>query len=156
LRRYSIVLVMVLSLVACGEKQLPPAPPLTDFSCQLSLVDVPSEMKVGGKPVAITVKVVNTSAAAWPAKPEGKNLHHEREVNIAYHWNRNGGDVMEGDRAFLPADLASKQSAEVQLAVFPPSAEGNYVLRVEPVQESVGWFAARGGCKAQANVKAIP
>jgi hypothetical protein len=152
--RYGLVLVSFLSLVACGSKAPPPpAPALTDLSCQISLVDVPSEMKVGGQPAKITVKVVNSSAASWPAQLGGRNLLGS--VNIAYHWNLNEKNVVEGQRALLSSDLATKQGADVQLEVKPPPEEGNYVLRVEPVQEAVAWFSERGGCKVEARVKAV-
>lgn len=162
--RYGLVLVTILSLVACGGEKsdgqkpsqtAPPRPALTDFACQVSLVNVPSEMRIGGEPVKITVKVVNSSAASWPAEIKIDGRIVLGGVNIAYHWNLNEQDVVEGGRAFLPADLAAKQGADVQLAVTPPPKEGNYVLRVEPVQEAVTWFSERGGCKAEARVKVV-
>ena len=160
--RYGLILAACLSLVACGGKTTeskksvpvgPPQPLLNDFSCQISLAGAPSQLKVGGESEKITVKVVNDSAATWAAMLQGRNTIGV--VNVAYHWSLDGQDVVEGERAFLKADLVSKQAANVELSVAPPPKEGNYVLRVEPVQEGVAWFSSLGGCKAEVPVKAV-
>jgi hypothetical protein len=166
---------MLLLLSACGQKApspdsapkgqaaqraaekapLPPAGPvLAEFKCDLSAKQVPREMKAGSKSTKIQVEVTNKSTATWYAFLSGRSVLHA--VNIAYRWWQDGKQVIEGGRALLSADLNSGESARVELAIKAPDTPGDYVLRVELVQEGVHWFSEVGGCKAEYKVRIVP
>ncbi len=134
----------------------PPAgPALTEFSCDLVLVNPPASLKAGTDKVTFQVKMVNRSKAGetWPALLPGRSAI--RAVNLASHWNH-GEEWKEGERTLLPADLKPGQSVELPLKLMPPATPGDYVLKVEPVQEAVAWFSGKGGCFKEVKVKVTP
>ena len=67
-------------------------------------------------------------------------------VNLAYHWtSTTGANVLwDGARTPLGSDVLSGQSVTVNAAVTAPTAGGNYVLKLDLVQEGVTWFSAKG------------
>ena len=85
------------------------------------------------------VTVANTGAVSWPSG--GPN-----PVHLSYHWLGASGAVVvwDGARAALPADLAPGQSAVVAIPVIAPDILGGYLLRIDLVQEGVGWFSSQG------------
>lgn len=135
--------------------QLPPAgSALTDFSCAISASDVPAELKLGGAYPKIKVKVTNKSKTPWPALLPGRSAVHA--VNIAYHWIHGEDAPIESSRALLPADLGPGESVSVDLPIREvPATGGDYILKIEPLQEAVGWFSTLKGCKTETKVRII-
>src|SRR4029077_16036283 len=67
-------------------------------------------------------------------------------VNLAYHWTSASGAnvVWDGARTPLGGDLLTGQSVTVNAAVTAPTTGGNYVLKLDLVQEGVAWFSTKG------------
>ncbi|MGH2919167.1 MAG: hypothetical protein ACRDLS_11315, partial [Solirubrobacteraceae bacterium] len=62
-------------------------------------------------------------------------------TRLAYRWfDRAGNVVLDGLRVDLPRPLRPGGSARVTLPLLTPWDEGDYELRVAPVQEHVHWF----------------
>jgi subtilisin family serine protease len=97
----------------------------------------PSIFVLGTNP--FPVQVVNTGAAPWPSSGA-------TPVRVSYHWLRSDGSVVvwDGARGILPADLAPGQSAVVTIPVLAPETLGQYLLRIDLVQEGVAWFSGQG------------
>ncbi len=135
--------------------QQPPAgPKLTDFSCAISISGVPAEIKLGGEYPVIKVKVTNKSKTAWPALLPGRSAINA--VNLAYHWVQGDAPPQESSRALLTADVKPGQTVSAELPIREvPAKAGDYVLRVEPLQEAVGWFSGLDGCKAETKVRFV-
>lgn len=74
-------------------------------------------------------------------------------VNLGLRWYQAGSDkaVKESQREFLVADIPAGGSATLEFALDPPGA-GAYRLRFELIQEGVGWFNEKGGCKSESNI----
>lgn len=91
-----------------------------------------------GATTPFPVTVTNTGTTTWSAA--GPN-----PVRLSYHWLADGRiAVWDGLRAPLTADLAPGASATLALPVMAPETPGAYTLRLDLVEEGVGWFSARG------------
>ena len=90
-------------------------------------------------PNTFSVSVTNTGTRTWTAAGP-------TPIHLSSHWLTAAGAmvVWDGARASLPADLAPGQSAVVALPVTAPSAAGAYLLRLDLVEEGVGWFSGQG------------
>jgi SAM-dependent methyltransferase len=64
-------------------------------------------------------------------------------VALSYHWRR-GGEVIEGLRTPLPADVHPGEQAVLQCTVMAPAEPGDYRLAFDLVRENVGWFSDHG------------
>jgi SpoIID/LytB domain protein len=104
-----------------------------------------------GASLVLSVRVSNYGARAWPAG--GPN-----PVHLGYHILTPGGAavIWDGQRGFLPGDLAVGQSAVVQVPVSLPSATGNYQIAWDLVQEGVAWFSQLGIGRLQENISVQP
>src|SRR5438132_10683497 len=67
-------------------------------------------------------------------------------VNLAYHWtSASGANVMwDGARTPLGGDLLTGQSVALNPVITAPTTGGNYVLKLDLVQEGVAWFSMKG------------
>jgi N-acetylmuramoyl-L-alanine amidase-like protein len=67
-------------------------------------------------------------------------------VNLSYHWtSATGANLLwDGARTPIGADLLAGQSVTVNAKVIAPTTGGNFVLKVDLVQEGVAWFSAKG------------
>jgi len=67
-------------------------------------------------------------------------------VDLGYHWTTPTGAsvIWDGARTKLPGDLLAGQSVQVNAAVTAPKTGGNYLLKLDLVQEGVSWFSTRG------------
>ena len=92
-----------------------------------------------GAQAAVPFTVVNQSNFTW--SPAGPN-----PVNLSYHWLDRAGQVLvwEGSRTRLSTEVAPGQSAALQAQVLFPTAQGQYTLRWDLVQEGVTWFSGKG------------
>ncbi len=117
----------------------------TGFQCGLVVADPPGEWHPGDASLNLKVTLTNQSPRTWI-------VHHPEHsdwpsVNLAYRWRcPDDIQVAEGNRFFLPKDLAPGESATIDMTINPPPAAGSYKLRIEPVQETVAWFSEAGGC----------
>jgi hypothetical protein len=63
-------------------------------------------------------------------------------VHVAYHWLRPDGAqvVFDGERTRLPCDVDPGDVVEFAIDVLGPGLEGEYLLQIDVVQESICWF----------------
>jgi hypothetical protein len=88
-----------------------------------------------GLPATLPVALTNTGTRPWIAS--GAN-----PVRLSYHWLRDGALVeWDGARSSLAADVPPGANVVVSLLVVPPASPGLYLLRVDLVEEGVGWFS---------------
>lgn len=126
-------------LVPPGDQRVVPAfVPVAQTHATYGATTAPATMVEGGEaPVEVTVR--NTGAFTWQASgPDA--------VRLGYHWYDGDGRVVvwDGPRAALPRDVAPGESATFLLSVRAPRASGTFILDLDVVQESKGWFSARG------------
>jgi hypothetical protein len=94
---------------------------------------------VADLPASLPITLTNTGSRPWPAAGE-------HPVRLSYHWiDANGAlAVWDGLRAPLSADVEPGQTLTVRLPIAGPPDVGRYVLRVDLVQEGVGWLSDDG------------
>ncbi|HEY4575519.1 MAG TPA: hypothetical protein VIJ26_16190, partial [Thermoanaerobaculia bacterium] len=70
-------------------------------------------------------------------------------VSLAYHWLDESGKqaVEDGLRTPMPWPVPPGGRVSVQQKVLAPPAPGRYVLELDPVLETVSWFAQKNGGK---------
>jgi len=93
-----------------------------------------------GAPFELEVSVANAGATAWLR--EGR--HGRGFVTLGAHLLSADGAVLEFDygRAPLPRDLVRGEGAALSLRLIAPAAPGRYTVRLDMVNEGIGWFAA--------------
>jgi hypothetical protein len=92
-----------------------------------------------GESVTLEVSVTNTSATAWLR--EGR--HGRGFVRLGAHLIGQDGTMLDHDyaRASLPGDVPEHASASVALVLRAPDAPGRFTVRLDMVNEGIGWFA---------------
>jgi 2-polyprenyl-3-methyl-5-hydroxy-6-metoxy-1,4-benzoquinol methylase len=99
-----------------------------------------SEVSGGaGAAFILDVSVTNTGATVWLR--EGR--HGRGFVTLGAHLISADGAVLDSDygRAPLPRDLARGEEAALSLHIRAPGVPGRYVVRLDMVNEGMGWFA---------------
>lgn len=109
------------------------------YSVQWRDVAVPPQVRAGER-FEVPAVVVNTSHAEWRSEGGAR-------VRLAYHWlDAQGNEILrDGERTELPAALPPRGEAQVALRVVAPAQPGRYLLELDPVFETVAWFAERNG-----------
>lgn len=111
---------------------------------------VPEAMELlDGLGSCLRVQVTNTGRAAWPAAKEGKAGAPEREFTLAYRLFQPDSRgrlqiVQEGPHVGLPRSVSPGESTEMELPIFPIETPGQYMMKVDMVEERVTWFGERG------------
>lgn len=95
-----------------------------------------------GETCRLEVDLVNTAETVWLR--EGR--HGNGYVRLGAQLLDGAGALLSRDhaRAGLPDDVPEGGSAQVVLALAAPDRPGRYVLRLDLVNEGVGWFEAEG------------
>ena len=115
-----------------------------DRKASLKWLDTPERMMTG-EHRAFDLQVGNRGGAIWPW---GK--HAEPGVRLAFQWlDKDGELLVSGSWSTLPADLAPGETQVVPLHVDGPPRSGRYRLRVDLIQEHVGWFGAPIECDVE-------
>jgi hypothetical protein len=93
-----------------------------------------------GEVIAVAAEVTNTAATTWLA--EGR--HGRGAVKLGAHLLTRDGGVLEQyyGRAPLPGDVRMGEGARLALDLRAPAAAGQYIVRLDMVNEGIGWFAA--------------
>jgi hypothetical protein len=88
------------------------------------------------------VGLVNTAETTWLR--EGR--HGRGYVRLGAQLLDGAAELLSRDhaRAGLPRDVPEGGSAQVVLELAAPDRPGRYVLRLDLVNEGVGWFEAEG------------
>lgn len=137
------VYLIVAAALGCSKPQTAIEKPLPDaaFKAAISIENPPSSLKANSVS-KIAVKVTNASNTLWPAKGDSAELYR---INLAYHWlDKTGKVVSEGNRTSLPYDLKPNKTVSLQTEVQAPGTPGEYILKVDLVQEAVSWFEGKG------------
>jgi hypothetical protein len=96
---------------------------------------MPSSMNPGIT-TKVTIKVTNGSNQNWGA---GSSFH------LSYHWAQGGNvQIFDGERTFLPADVAPCQTAVLSANVKTPPGGGAWQIQWDMVNEGVSWFSVQG------------
>jgi SAM-dependent methyltransferase len=84
----------------------------------------------------VEARVTNASSRAWPGG----------QLALSYHWRRPDGSVwgFDGRRTPLASPLAPGGTTTVTCTVTPPNTPGSYVLEMDLVDGSDGWFSRHG------------
>jgi 2-polyprenyl-3-methyl-5-hydroxy-6-metoxy-1,4-benzoquinol methylase len=91
---------------------------------------------------SIAVKIKNPSETVWLKEAPGGVGY----VRVGAHLLNEQGAMLNYDygREPLPADLKQRQSAEVKITLTAPEAAGNYIVRLDAVNEGICWFEQEG------------
>jgi hypothetical protein len=136
------VLIVLFIFFSCSkeEKKVSTAKPLPDsgFRAELTIKQVPGELKMGQKGSAI-IRVKNISDQTWPSQGDTKDYYR---VNLSYQFFTEKGEplAMEVERTPLPKDLKPGESVELSAVLKAPDKLGKYTIRFDMVQEAVAWF----------------
>ncbi len=95
-----------------------------------------------GEELEIAVTVTNTGTLTWPATGR-------QPVHLSHHWETTTAAgqprlEFEGQRTFLPRDVAPGEGVALAGQARAPVAPGRYRLRWDLVREHVTWFSQRG------------
>ncbi|MDQ2915084.1 MAG: N-acetylmuramoyl-L-alanine amidase, partial [Chloroflexota bacterium] len=92
-----------------------------------------------GQATTVPVTIRNVGNGTFPTT-------NSFPVNLAYHWSTATGAnvVWDGSRTPLGGDLLTGQSVTVNAVVTAPTTGGNFVLKLDLVQEGVAWFSVKG------------
>jgi hypothetical protein len=102
---------------------------------------MPAEMPAGAS-TAVTVRVMNRGAQAWPAFNGYGKLSAQRLVVVVVRWLDGGQPVSgAGDVLRLPHNLAPGESVSIPLRLIAPTRPGQYEVEIRPAQSL---DAARG------------
>ena len=127
-----------------------PLPP-GGFKARLSLTTPLTSLRRREKAL-IYVRVMNESHETWPMQngPSGKY-----RVSIRNRWFTQEG-VGEGGLdglCTLPNDLQPGEEIEVPIVITAPNKSGNYLLKLDALQEGVGWFEEMGSQPSETKIR---
>lgn len=109
----------------------------------LSVASGPASTRLpAGSRARINVHVVNAGVAPWPrAETLGPG-----SIRLGAQLMDRAGTPIQQDfaRAELPRAIAPRESSEVPLVFRLPSTPGQYLLKIDLLQEQVCWFEQRG------------
>jgi hypothetical protein len=102
-------------------------------------VSVRDVARAPGEVFAIQADVTNTAATTWLA--EGR--HGRGAVKLGAHLLSAAGEPLEQDygRGALPRDVLLGERVALSMPLRAPSAPGEYLVRLDMVNEGIGWFA---------------
>lgn len=136
------------------------AAPLPDsgFKAQITLADLPSQLRAGQKEV-ITVKVKNASDVVWWQRGGEINDRPDNKFYIALgnRWLDKDGNLTsetEGHNG-ITKDLKPGEEAEMTLQITAPKQPGEYTLSLDMVQEGVSWFSEKGSPTTKAKITVV-
>ena len=116
-----------------------------DFKAAYTFNSVPQF--AAGQTTTVPVTIRNVGNGTFPTT-------NAFPVNLAYHWSSASGAnvVWDGARTPLGGDLLAGQSITVNPAITAPTTGGNYVLKLDLVQEGVAWFSMKGAATGNMSV----
>lgn len=104
---------------------------------------------VAAEPFGVRLRIANTSPQAWvPGRGRG------RGIKVGLRVRRGGSPAWSDyDRAELGRAVAPGESRELHLSVFAPRDPGEYLLKIDMVDEFVTWFEDQGSEPAVRELK---
>jgi hypothetical protein len=111
------------------------------YQVEWGKTEAPAQVRAG-ETFTVLTRLFNRSRHPWTADGSAR-------INLAYHWLDESGKVLEqdGQRTPLPWPVPPGAQVEVQQKVIAPKTPGRYVLELDPVFETVAWFAEKNGGK---------
>ncbi|OGW12132.1 MAG: hypothetical protein A3G93_07010 [Nitrospinae bacterium RIFCSPLOWO2_12_FULL_45_22] len=139
----SLLIGLFLITSSCKGKKEKPAVvagplPETAYFVEFMESQIPATLKPGeSRKVPVTIK--NLGDTSWPHLPGPEGGY---EVNLAYHWLDDKGNVIiwDGDRTSMPFDLLPGAQVTLEANVRAPEKPGKYKIQFQMVQEKVAWF----------------
>jgi hypothetical protein len=159
-RRYVEEFVRLLSPEGLALFQIPTAKrgpaandPMPDawFRDEVSWAAAPPASVAAGDLMSLHLRVLNRSGGVWPSRGD-------RAVRVGARWREHGAPVGGEGRGELPAELSPGDEATVTLVLRAPGRPGRLTLEAGSLQESVAWFADKGGglLRCDIEVTAVP
>jgi SAM-dependent methyltransferase len=107
-----------------------------------------------GAVFAVPVEVRNPTDTVWLTEGR-RGIGY---VRLGAHLHDAGGGLIDLDygRAALPRDLRQDDAAFVSLSLSAPTAPGQYIVRLDMVNEGVCWFAQQGSPTADVALTVAP
>jgi len=112
------------------------------FMADLKLKGQTPDVVDAGRFTNLLVEIKNSSEEMWPAlgTTDGKY-----RTSVGYRWfDSNGNLALEGGRTPLPKDINPDTEILLNVNIMAPENPGDYVLKIDMVQEFVCWFEERG------------
>jgi SAM-dependent methyltransferase len=111
------------------------------LAAELVLVSAPPSCDPG-EPFTLTVRARNTGDTLWLHQPRaigghvalGAKLMDSNHLAVIYDYGR----------GFFSQDVAPGQETTVQITLRAPAAPGNYIVKLDLVDECIVWFEHRG------------
>ncbi|OGF65854.1 MAG: hypothetical protein A2Y62_10535 [Candidatus Fischerbacteria bacterium RBG_13_37_8] len=100
----------------------------------------------------LTASIQNKGNSIWNALGSENGKY---QINVSYHWLNKKGEILlyDGMRTPLPEDIYPGEEILVDVLIQSPEIPGNYLLRIDLVQEMVTWFESRGSLPAELEFK---
>lgn len=124
-------------------------PALTEFSAEIKVLGQVDQLSTN-EIIVMDTLVTNTSKQNWPCSGH-------RPVVLCYHWldARGAMLVYEGERTFLPRDIAPGEQVRLSVIIKSPDQAGETILQLTMLQEFVSWFDQSGVPPVETKVKVI-
>src|SRR3989442_4826659 len=92
-----------------------------------------------GQTTTVPVTITNLGRGTFP-------VTNSFPINLGYHWTSATGQTVlcDGARTKLGGDLLAGQATTVNAAITAPANGGNYLLKLDLVQEGIAWFSSKG------------
>ncbi|HEV8654893.1 MAG TPA: N-acetylmuramoyl-L-alanine amidase [Candidatus Limnocylindria bacterium] len=92
-----------------------------------------------GQTTTVPVTITNLGRGTFP-------VTNSFPINLGYHWTSATGQtvIWDGARTKLPSDLLAGQATTVNASITAPSTGGNFLLKLDLVQEGIAWFSSKG------------
>lgn len=113
------------------------------------------------EPIWVRLTVANPGPSIWP-DPQLANpvdLDGSWAVRVGYRFWDEGGSTLVTDyreRIDLPGPVVVGQRIDLLIPMYAPVNPGKYLLQVDLLRESIGWFEANGSPKFQIPVEVRP
>jgi len=108
-----------------------------DFKAAYQLGSQPTF--TAGQTTTVPVTITNLGRGTFP-------VANSFPINLGYHWTTPTGQsvIWDGARTKLGGDLLAGQATTVNAAIIAPTTGGNFLLKLDLVQEGVAWFSSKG------------
>src|SRR3989442_929035 len=92
-----------------------------------------------GQPTTVPVTISNLGRGTFP-------VTNSYPISLGYHWTSATGQTVlwDGARTKLGGDLLAGQATTVNAAITAPTNGGNYLMKLDLVQEGIAWFSSKG------------
>jgi hypothetical protein len=132
------------AILACRKSEpYPDSRSVAYLAAKLSAGEGPVRCRAG-ELIQLKVRAENAGLARWLR--EGEAGTDRGAVHLVAHVLDAAGEPLSWYHAgaYLPADVAPGESAEIEIALRAPEAPGEYLLEFDMVSEHLAWFEDLG------------